>query len=803
MNERVALRAFLAVSAAAGALTVASPALAQALAQTEPAPPPPAQVSAQGNAANASSSQDQGSVNAPSEGQIIVTAQRRRQVLIDVPQSISVISGESLERLQAKSFLDYAQLVPGLNVTQDNPGQSRLILRGINTGSVGSTVAVYVDDLPFGQSGSLANGAILAGDFDTFDVTRIEVLRGPQGTLYGANSLGGVLKFITALPDFGKFEFRAQAGGETVRGGGSGGLANAMVNLPLGDNLAFRASGFYHRTPGQVDAFGRTGSNIDDAESYGGRASLLFKPDDRFSVRLFAMAQKIAADSPSNFEADPATLVPVNPITGAPTGREQLRFEKIAEIHDIDYRLYSGTLDYDFGFADLTSITSYSTQKQNQISDISTNGARALANALYAPAAPNTIGLAFQNNASLKKFTQEVRLVSPSSTTFDWLIGGYYTHETTGLAQIFEPFTLATQTFIPRALVFGNQQLQEFVTANIDAKYREYAAYGSGTLHFGPNFDLTGGLRYSDNRQSSRQQVNQLGTGAPQFGKSSEGVLTWSLSPRFEFNKHAAIYARVAKGYRPGGPNFIPPGAAANFPTDFRSDTLVSYEAGIKAETADHVLSIDAAAFYIDWNNILILTSANSAAGPVGVNANGKRARTYGAEATVTLHPVRGLNIAVNGAYTNAKLRDDTTALGGLNLTGGLRGDELPFTPQWQGDISAEYEWTAGRNLRAFIGGDLHLQSDQKAGFSAAYRAAFGRQITLGGYSNVDLHAGADIGNFTVQVYVRNLFDSRGLVDAIYAPFSVPAALGGTGLPLAQATSIRPRTIGATVGIKF
>lgn len=791
LNELIALRSLLAASGAVGALCVGTVAQAQDTGQPSPTSQPRAE------SADAAAG---GSGEA-----IVVTAQRREQVLIDVPQSISVVSGEDLERMQAKSFLDYANLVPGLNVTQDNPGQSRLILRGINTGSVGSTVAVYVDDLPFGQSGSLANGAILAGDFDTFDVARIEVLRGPQGTLYGANSLGGVLKYITALPNFTRFEVRAQAGVESVRGGGTGTLANAMVNVPLGATLAFRASGFYHRTPGHVEAFGRTGKDIDDADSYGGRASLLFKPSVAFSVRLFALAQKIAADSPSNFAADPATFRPVNPITGLSTGREQLRFEKLPETHDIDYRLYSGTIDYDFGFADLTSITSYSTQKQNQISDISTNAARGLANALYAPTAPNTVGLAFQNNASLKKFTQEVRLVSPNSDRFEWLIGGYYTRETTGLAQVFMPFTLATQTFIPRAIVFGGQSLQEFVTASIDAKYREIAAFGSATLHLGPHFDLTAGARYSHNRQSSRQQVNQLGTGAPQFGKSSEGVLTWSVSPRIEINPHAAIYARVAKGYRPGGPNFIPPGAAPNFPDEFNSDTLISYEAGVKAETADHAFSIDAAAFHVDWDNILILTSANSAAGPVGVNANGKRARTYGFEATATLRPTRGLNIAMNVAYTHARLRDDTTALGGLNLTGGLRGDQLPFTPPWQGNVSAEYEWALAGNVRAFVGGDIRLQSDQKAGFSAAYRARFGRQIEINGYDTVDLHAGAEFGNFTIQAYVRNLFDSRGLVNASYTnpPFSVPAALGGTGLPLAQATSIRPRTFGATVGIRF
>lgn len=736
--------------------------------------------------------------------EIIVTAQKREQLLFDIPQSVSVVGGQELERLQAKSFLDYAQLVPGLNVTQDNPGQSRLILRGINTGSVGSTVAVYVDDMPFGQSGSLANGAILAGDFDTFDVARIEVLRGPQGTLYGANSLGGVLKYVTRLPNTSKFEVRAQAGIEAVAHGDTGYLGNAVVNVPLGDTLALRASGFYHRTPGHVDVVGRTGKDVDQADSYGGRGSLLFKPAPNFSIRLFALAQNIRADSPSSFQADPATLRAVNPVTGVLTGGQQLRFEKYPEHHNVNYRLYSGTLDYDFGVADLTSVTSYSTQRQDQVSDISTNGARGLANALYAPTAPNTVGIAFQNNASVKKWTQEVRLASPKSDTLEWLIGGYYTNEKTLLDQEFLPFTLATQAFIPTALG-APFNVPKFVTARIAGKYEEYAAFGSATLHLGPSFDLTAGGRYSHNSQTSTQQINQLGTGAPQFGGSKEGVFTWSVSPRFEISDQAAIYARVAKGYRPGGPNFIPPGAAAGFPTEFGSDTLISYEAGIKAETADRTFGIDAAGFYVDWDNILILTSANSAAGPVGVNANGQKARTYGGEATFTLRPTRGLTAAVNLAYTKAYLRGDTVSPtgGGLNLTGGLNGDRLPFVPEWQANVSLDYEWAMGSNLTAFVGGDVRLQSDQKAGFSAGYRAAFGRQINLDGYQTVNLRAGLDFGVFTAQVFVRNLFDSDGLVNAGAYPFSVPAALGGTSIPLINATSIRPRTLGATIGFKY
>ena len=142
--------------------------------------------------------------------EIVVTAQKREQLLVDVPQSISVISGDTLENQQATSFQDYLNLVPGLQLDQSTPGAGRLILRGLNTGGVASTVAVYVDETPFGSSSALVNGGVLAGDFDTFDIDRIEVLRGPQGTLYGASSLGGLLKFVTNEPDPGKFEGRAR-----------------------------------------------------------------------------------------------------------------------------------------------------------------------------------------------------------------------------------------------------------------------------------------------------------------------------------------------------------------------------------------------------------------------------------------------------------------------------------------------------------------------------------------------------------------------------------------------------------------
>ena len=739
------------------------------------------------------------------DGDVVVTAQHREQTLMDVPQSISVVSGATLERQQAINFEQYAQLVPGLTLTQENPGETRLVLRGINTGSVGSTVAVYVDDVPFGSSGSLSNGGILAGDFDTFDVARVEVLRGPQGTLYGSNSLGGVLKFVTALPSTQKLEVRGQAGIESTRGGEASYSANGLVNIPLGETLAFRASGFYHKLGGYIDTVGRTASNVNDAESYGGRASLLFKPTSELSIRLTGLMQNINVDSPANFEVDPVTFQPINALTTLPQGTNRTRLELYPELNTVHYQLYNGTINYDFGPATLTSVTSYATQRQRQVSDISTNAARATAQVIYgAPGTTNTVGLAYRNDISLTKFTQEVRLASADSVTFEWLVGGYYTHEKTRLYQEYLPFTIASRALIPQATTFAGLTFSKFVYAQIDASYEEYAGFASGTLHLGPRFDITAGGRYSHNSQNSTQAVIQLGLGTPIKGGSSEGVFTWSVSPRFEINSHNSIYARAAKGYRPGGPNFVPPNPGPDFPTQFNSDTLVSYEAGYRGETANRAFSIDVSAFYINWKNILINTSTTVNGTIVGINGNGQRARSYGVEATATLRPTRGLNVVANIAYTRAKLLDDTVPAGatGLNLTGGLAGDTLPYSPTWNGNVSADYDWAVGPDAHVYIGGNIHLIGDQAAGFSPTYRTDFSRRLTIDGYQTVDLRAGVNFDRFSIGLYVKNLTNTYALSNLSY-PFTVPTDIGGTNKGLGRAVSIRPRTFGATLGFNF
>ena len=739
------------------------------------------------------------------EGEIIVTAQKRTQTLQEIPQSISVVGGEKLEQLQATSFVDYAALVPGLSLQQLNPGKTRIVLRGINTGGASPTAAVYIDETPFGPSTGQSNGAVLAGDIDTFDIERVEVLRGPQGTLYGANSLGGLLKFVTVQPKLGTFEGRAQAGAEITKGGDESWNANGVINVPLGETLALRASGYYRDIGGYIDTVGINRKNANDYQSYGGRASLLFKPSDAFSVRLTGIVQNIRSNSQGTFDADPLTLEPLatDPNTGASTDGRMTRSEFYPEQNNVDYRLYTGTIDYDFGPVSLTSVSSYGTLTQREAYDV-TYTLPGVADSIFGGEDVPPLGITFPALAGQKKFTQEIRLQSAASESFEWLIGGYYTHEKGRLSQRYQPFVLATGAAYDPSLTLPagpngeNVTFPQFLTANLNADYKEYAGFGSVTWYVVPGFDITAGARYSHNKQRTRTALDGsylFLVGSPvipdvNVGASSENVFTWSVAPRFELSENTTLYARVAKGYRPGGPNVVPPNAPADYPREYRADTLISYEAGIRAETSDRTFAIDASLYYLDWREIQVLVAYDTSIGVVNADGNGDSASSKGAEVTATLRPTKGLDVVLNVAYNDAKLDQDLPA-----GQGGFKGDRLPYAPEWSANLSADYEWTLGDNSTAFIGGSVRLTSDQVTDFDAGYQGTFGRRLTIDSYAAVDLRAGVQFDRFNLSVYAKNLTNTLGLTSA--GSFGTRP---GTAVLVAP---IRPRTIGFTLGAAF
>ena len=707
--------------------------------------------------------------NQPIE-EVIVTAQKRAEALIDVPQSVSVVDGGLLERAQAANFQDYLKLVPGLQLSQTTPGNGRLVMRGINTGGVASTVAVYVDETPFGSSSGLVNGAILAGDFDTFDMQRIEVLRGPQGTLYGASSLGGVLKFAPNLPQTESVEARVRMSAENVADGEMGYSGTGVVNVPLGDSFAVRATGYYRDNGGFIDSIGTAGSDVQDdineSKSYGGRIAALLSPSDSFSARVSAVIQKISNQAGGDVESSATDLDTLY-------GRlSQSQF--VPEFSDFDYRVYNATLDFDLGFATLTSATSYNELESPFRSDLTSQFSAALAPLL----GPNEL---LQNQVTkYDKVTQELRLASPSNDKFEWLVGGYYTKEKGDIIQHIDAVAPGTLNVLPTPLL---------ADATLHSEYEETAAFLSGTIHFTEQFDVTLGGRYSENDQNATQQSDGALAGGPRVfpeATSSESVFTYSVAPKWKFDDHTSIYVRVASGFRPGGPNVLPPNAPPEVPRLYDSDSLTSIEAGLKVESADRAYMLDIALFHIDWEDIQLFARVNN----FGVNVNGGKAASYGFEFTGSAYLADGFNVSLNGALTDTHLKDDTPA-----LSGGKAGDPLPFTPEWSGSLNANYEWSVGAQAMAYIGGSLRHLSDQTASYDLAFRTAHGRQRTVESYDVVDLQTGVDFGRWTLELYGKNLTDEDGKTST-GAVGSIPQGALPTGV-------IRPRTYGLTIGFNF
>ena len=722
---------------------------------------------------------------------IVVTAQKRSQVLIDVPQSITVISGATLENQQATNFQDYLKLVPGLQLDQSNPGEGRLILRGLNTGGVASAVAVYLDETPFGSSTGLVNGGVLAGDFDTFDVNRVEVLRGPQGTLYGANSLGGLLKFVTNEPDTSRLIARGRVSIEDTKGGEMSYRGHAVVNVPISDTIAFRASGTYRKEGGFIDSIGTSdfdafgnllvsdeAKNINSSKSYGGRASLLFRPNDDLSIRLSANLQNIRTESPSFVESDPDTLHQLH------GGLTQSRFVK--PFGDLDYRVYNALVDYDLGFATITSSTSFSKQNQTRRQDLTFN-LRGLIEFFTGAftGTPVDSEIALDQKTNHKKFTQEVRLASHDSDRFEWLVGGYYTKEKGLIFQEFVGFKPGTETptvfpplFTPLAEV------------SLDSDYEELAGFANATLHLGDRFHVDFGGRYSHNTQEASQDAAGILAGNVVIATdldSSDSVFTYSVAPRFEISDHASIYARVAKGYRPGGPNVTPPNPPVGFEPSFSPDTTTNYEIGFKGETANRKFSLDAAIYHIDWKDIQLLTSINN----FGLNINGGKATVDGAELTATVKPLVGLSLSVNGAYTNAKLRDDLPPIAGQ--VPAFDGDQLPWTPKFSFAVNGDYTWPIGASAEAFAGFSARHLSQQTADYDADFVEANGHHRKVAPYEVFDLRGGVDFGRFSVEAYAKNIFNSDGKTSTTGTTANglplYPDGAIGTGI-------IRPRVIG-------
>ena len=700
---------------------------------------------------------------------IVVTAEKKEEKLKDVPMSITALGGNALDNLQYRSFSDYAAMVPGLSLTSSQPGLTTLTLRGQNAGGVGSTVAVYLDESPFGSSSALLNGSILSGDFDTWDLQRVEVLRGPQGTLYGANSEGGLLKFVTAPPVLGSFSGAAEVTGESVDHGGKGGDVRAVVNLPIGDKLALRVGGFDQDVAGYIQDPSRGKTDVNDGHKYGGRVSLLAEPIDSLTIRLTATSQQ------SRYNGTPN--VDINPVTLKAAFGDLVQNRELNEPSSFAYKNYNATINWDAGPVSILSTTSYSILNSDFIVDY-TNTQLApgftvqdlLASALKLPG----LGAYIDDLADLKKFTQEVRISSPSTNFLEWQVGGYFTRETGHLYEHLNAVTL------PSGASAGIPTLEFPI---LDSIYKETAGFANLTVHIIPQFDVQAGGRYSKNEQTATESITGLLVPSQAFSTPSEGhVFTYSVAPRWHVDADNMAYLRFATGYRPGGPNALPPAAPPDVPRQYGADKTTNVELGIKSTLLEGLLSIDASIYHVDWTDIQLLEQVDN----TGINGNGGKARSQGFEWAVGYVPLHGLTLQWSGAYTDAKLTTDAPAVHGVT------GDRLPYAPKWSTSFDGEYDWAAFADFKYFVGATWSYVGARETDFGSDVTQM--TQVRLPSYNTYAARVGLDNTRYRVTLYGKNLSDSRGITN--YVREGAPGLNGDVSV-------IQPRTIGVTLSAKF
>jgi outer membrane receptor protein involved in Fe transport len=697
-------------------------------------------------------------------GDIIVTAQKRSERLQDVPMSITALSTDSLSSRGQVRISDYLSQVPGLAAYSSSAGQTTLAIRGITTGGHNNpTVGITVDDIPLGSSILGTYGDQLTPELDPAAISQIEVLRGPQGTLYGAASLGGLVRYVTTAPDPSRFSGRVEIGGTTVAHGSQGGNARASVNVPLASNLAVSVSGFYRRDPGYVDDASRGLKNLDYADVYGGRVALLWKPADMIKIRLAALVNATDGNGVSDVDGD-ANLHPISPYN-------QTRVEGSGAYHRL-IQFYTSNIDVDLGAATFTSATGYERNRYSYLRDYSPIRGAAI-QAQFGPGTTGTVNFRVPS----WKVSQEFRVTGETGHLLDWQLGFFYNHEVGRPHFTTEVTNIDTGAFI-----------QNYTTDYYPTIFSEYAGFANLDYHLSSRFDVQGGFRYSWNNQEYTETVlggpNVVRTPSFTHNVSKDTSWTYAISPRFKITPGIMVYGRVSTGYRPGGPNTI---TAVGVPTQYSADTTTNYEVGFKGSMFDRRLTLDVSAFWIDWKDIQI--QLRDPATNLIFFQNAGKARSKGVEATATAKPWNGMSVNATLGYTDARLRDGLPNAPGSPAA----GDRLPFSAKWTGSVSADQYFPLSPSWRGFVGASYNYIGARANGFTAV-----GTKI-MPAYQTVDLRAGAISGPYRISLYVQNVTDEVGITAA--DPRSTVAT--SPYAKIFAMSLIRPRTIGISIARTF
>ena len=762
--------------------------------------------------------------------QIIVTAQKRATALQDVPFSIAAMGGEQIRSSGSANVVDLSRNFAGLTIADLGPGQSQVAIRGISAGQVirdqpgvKEQVGIYLDESPISI-------ALFTPDLDLYDLDRFEVLRGPQGTLFGAGSLSGTLRYITAQPELGKFGGSAEAsvvnGSETSFGGSIKGA----VNLPMGEHSAMRIVGYYNELPGFIDARRLDGSvdeDVDTGSKVGARVAMTFQPSENVSITPRIVYQKLDTDG---FPRVDVFNILANPYT---TSEPQVRlgrreqYIQLEEGLEDDFTLADLKMDFKLGGLTLTSVTSYTDREV-----VVTRDATTLTGSVsYDIEFPEIVRLssALVDTTDLQALSQELRLASDSGGLFEWLVGVFYQDVDRDYSQFLPTPGWDAATGIDNASL--NAVTDSPFFSGLVYDFKQFGVFGEGTVRFNEQWSLTAGLRYYDFDED--RILNFGGAFADVTVDLAGSTSSDGFSPRailaYDATDDVQLTLQAARGFRLGGVN-----DPINVPLCSEEDievfgsqrtwddeTVWNYELGAKMQFAERRVTLNMAAFYSDIEDLQATTDAGTCSSRIVFNV--PKARALGMEAELFARPNDNWDFGISATWVDAELRSSVTSTsdGETTVVGGLEeGKRLPTAPEFQAVASVGYTQPFAQGLDGFINFTIqHVGSSYSQfadntdnfGLIAANPGDYpgsARLIPFGDPNLVTFAFDAELPEYTLgnlrfgvqretweaALFVNNLWDERALL-ALDRERGRSARVG-------YVTNM-PRTYGLTVRLNF
>jgi iron complex outermembrane recepter protein len=741
----------------------------------------------------------------PDSGQleeVVVTADRRETSAQSTPISLTAVTGADIQDRGATDLASLMQSVPGVSLRTSGPGMAEFEMRGVSsTGGNSPTVGFYYDDVPLTAPAATNEGKIVISPA-LYDLNRVEVLRGPQGTLYGSGSMGGTIKVVPNAPNPNAFEASAESVLADTDHGGFDHAENGMINLPLVDGIAaVRIVGSYSHDAGWIDRIvtepgtfplpnGSARGNVlaaPIAEDYHDvnsvdrttvRISALIKPLDGLTLAPSFFYQNMTAGGLPYIDSDPGTDAHYQPFD-------------VAENYSDKFTLGSLNVKYASDVFEISSTTSYWTRHEPLIQDTSESWTTGLGLTAYdASAGGLGAAYAYENNRS-HQTTEEVRISSPArgDSPFKWVAGYFY--------EDFESFWDINFPAANGANIFGATDLFAYFSPN---KILQQSLFGEVTYNITEPFAITAGLRrYHYDAPVEVYQSGPIagGTTSTSTSEKDQGV-TPKVSLSYDFSKDLLVYATASKGFRPGGgtgpvPTSGPASCESSLqaaygtdqfvagPISFKSDSVWSYELGEKLRAADNRVTINASGYFENWSNVQ-QTNALSPCGYI-YTANAGDAHIYGGELEIQAVVVRGLVVSANTAYTHAALASST-------LIGSTFAPGTPIqdVPRWTSAASVSY--------RHGLTDTLAFMSRLDTNYVGSRTDETYSVNTLPSYELTNVRGGVEADHWSAYVFLNNLTDKRAYLNN--------ATADAINLPTFNRVAVsQPRTVGVDLNYRF